>query len=878
MHPFSQLFRSIPSLDPEHRDALLGPPEDALPLLADEELHHLVADALHLQLPHAEDPWVHKVGGLFGLYTQKEPIYNPEWKIPKFPQIHLREDIIPFLSSLTGPLTINEKRRLKLILPARFFPNHTKYLPLRKGIKDYYPNHKIHHFITTAKYLLTLWESGITYLRLSERSASFYGQPYSWEQKLLLPSHGVKLVNPKSSGFSPGAATSQSICSPGSGLGPKQDKRSLASGKESFSRSLGTRLCPSSRGPSGVVGNSHSRPSEFGSWGPVGRVYRSRDRSCSKGSRPRWHCATTTLANEFKGYSNRKTKPNKAGPESTPSYNQSEKGASSNTKYTTRTGYSSTKHDLEREVRTPCYFLAHRDSCGSTYCLSQLVNRESDWGPCIQHGSHVIRTPRTPSRVTGGVFLVDKNPNNRSESRLVVDFSQFSRGDTRVQWPRFAVPNLQALTNLLSTHLWWVSLDVSAAFYHIPLAPGSMPHLLVGSPGLQGLDPGLSLPRSRCHHHQSTMQSVHSLCRRDILLALMLLYKTHGRKLHLLSHPFVMGFRKIPMGVGLSPFLLAQFTAALASVVRRNFPHIMAFAYMDDVVLGAKSPEHLDAVHTAVVTLFKSLGIHINPDKTKHWGHDLHFMGLSISSQGAMPQDKHKVKGLTLIKSLPCHKPLDWKILQRITGLLGFLAPFTDCGYPALMPLYNAITKKTAFTFSAPYKNWLMYLYSNFTPVRRQRPAVCKVFADATPSTIGIVNYYSNSTVAAKLPTDLPIHVAELIAACIARCLSGSRLIGTDNTIVLSKKFTHFPWLLGCTAHWILRGTSFCYVPSELNPADAPSRGLLGFRCWPPPLRFLPSTGRTSLWAESPPVQPHHADRVRFTSPLRTSADAWQPP
>nr|ART88791.1 large surface protein [Hepatitis B virus] len=136
---------------------------------------------------------------------------------------------------------------------------------------------------------------------------------------------------------------------------------------------------------------------------------------------------------------------------------------------------STTLHNLppnsaRSQSERPCWWLQFRNSkpC-SDYCLSLIVNLLEDWGPCAEHGEHHIRIPRTPSRVTGGVFLVDKNPHNTAESRLVVDFSQFSRGNYRVSWPKFAVPNLQSLTNLLSSNLSCLSLDVFIIFLFILL-------------------------------------------------------------------------------------------------------------------------------------------------------------------------------------------------------------------------------------------------------------------------------------------------------------------------------------------------------------------------------------------------------------------------
>nr|AAO12710.1 polymerase [Hepatitis B virus] len=789
-----QHFRKLLLLDDETE---AGPLEEELPRLADEDLNRRVAEDLNLGNLNVSIPWTHKVGNFTGLYSSTVPIFNPEWTTPSFPKIHLHEDIANRCQQFVGPLTVNEKRRLKLIMPAWFYPNSTKYLPLDKGIKPYYPDHVVNHYFQTRHYLHTLWKAGILYKRETTRSASFCGSPYSWEQEL---HHGRLVI-----------------------------KTSQRHGDEPF--------CSQ---PSGILFRSS-----------VGPCIRSQFKQSRLGLQPHQGPLATSQPGRSGSIRARVHSPTRRC-----------------------FGVPSSARSQSQGPVFSCWWLQFRDTqpC-SNYCLSHIVNLLEDWGPCAEHGGHYIRIPRTPARVTGGVFLVDKNPHNTAESRLVVDFSQFSRGITRVSWPKFAVPNLQSLTNLLSSNLSWLSLDVSAAFYHIPLHPAAMPHLLIGSSGLSRYVARLS-SNSRINNNQhGTLQNLHDSCSRQLYVSLMLLYKTYGWKLHLYSHPIILGFRKIPMGVGLSPFLLAQFTSAICSVVRRAFPHCLAFSYMDDVVLGAKSVQHLESLYTAVTNFLLSLGIHLNPNKTKRWGYSLNFMGYVIGSWGTLPQDHIVQKIKHCFRKLPVNRPIDWKVCQRIVGLLGFAAPITQCGYPALMPLYARIQAKQAFTFSPTYKAFLSKQYMNLYPVARQRPGLCQVFTDATPTGWGLA--IGHQRMRGTFVAPLPIHTAELLAACFARSRSGAKLIGTDNSVVLSRKYTSFPWLLGCTANWILRGTSFVYVPSALNPADDPSRGRLGL--YRPLLRlpYRPTTGRTSLYADSPSVHSHLPVRVHFASPLHV---AWRPP
>nr|ABW03087.1 polymerase [Hepatitis B virus] len=840
-----QHFRKLLLLD-DGTEA--GPLEEELPRLADADLNRRVAEDLNLGNLNVSIPWTHKVGNFTGLYSSTVPIFNPEWQTPSFPKIHLHEDIINRCQQFVGPLTVNEKRRLKLIMPARFFPNSTKYLPLDKGIKPYYPDHVVNHYFQARHYLHTLWKAGILYKRETTSSASFCGSPYSWEQELqhgrlvtkTSQRHGDKSFCSQSSGILSRSSVGPCIRSQlkQSRLGLQPHQGPLATSQSGRSGSIWARVHPSTRRCSGV------EPSSSGHID-----YRaSSSSSCLHQSAVRKAAYSHLSTSKRQSSSGHAVEFHSFPPSSTRSQSQ---------------GPVFSCGVLQFRNSKPC----------SEYCLSHLVNLLEDWGPCTDHGEHHIRIPRTPARVTGGVFLVDKNPHNTAESRLVVDFSQFSRGITRVSWPKFAVPNLQSLTNLLSSNLSWLSLDVSAAFYHIPLHPAAMPHLLIGSSGLSRYVARLS-SNSRIHNHQyGTLQNLHDSCTRQLYVSLMLLYKTYGRKLHLYSHPIILGFRKIPMGVGLSPFLLAQFTSAICSVVRRAFPHCLAFSYMDDVVLGAKSVQHLESLYTAVTNFLLSLGIHLNPNKTKRWGYSLNFMGYIIGCWGSLPQDHIVQKLKDCFRKLPVNRPIDWKVCQRIVGLLGFAAPFTQCGYPALMPLYACIQAKQAFTFSPTYKAFLSKQYMNLYPVARQRPGLCQVFADATPTGWGLA--MGHQRMRGTFVAPLPIHTAELLAACFARSRSGAKLIGTDNSVVLSRKYTSFPWLLGCTANWILRGTSFVYVPSALNHADDPSRGPLVISRPLLCLTFRTTTERTSHSTAYPSVPSHLTDRVHFASPLHV---AWRPP
>nr|QDQ19217.2 polymerase [Musk shrew hepatitis B virus] len=826
MHPFSPLFQKLAISEEE-------PPEVLLQHLADEDLNLQVKEDLHLP-PESDIPWTHKVNDLLGLYHQKSYKYNPDWTFPDFSGIHLRGDLIPAIEKYFGPLTSAEKRRLKLVSPCRFFPKRTKYFPLHKAIKNHYPNYQLHHQFKASAYLWQLYFAGILYLRESQSTASFIGQAYPWEHRL----HG-KLCGHY--GKSAGCGNKLWSCRGGdfqssgrSGVLVFQDKSSPATG-ELWDPSK-ARLGPKLETPS----TKHDL--HFTSRG----LQKETRATSSKAGIQQDSSLNPTTTRVKKGGCKTKPKAYKASG------------------FEPRSSQNSPGCDLEGTSSCPIQVFSQGGYCGQ-HCLKYIFEEGRDWGDCPgKHGNRIcIKIPRTPRRVTGGIFLVDKNPRNTAESRLVVDFSQFSRGEQRVQWPRFAVPNLQALTNIMPSNMQWLSLDVSAAFYHLAFSPAVMPHLLVGVPGLFGGHSSLP-PKHGWRNNNCAMQDLHRHCNRYTWETLMLLSQRLGwRQLHLCSHTCILGFRKIPMGVGLSPFLLAQFTTAIISVVRRNFPHCFAFSYMDDLVLGAKHLHHLQSVYSSVVSFMVHLGIKINPQKTKWWGYNLHFMGLVLGPSGTLPQPQHSERALKQLKSMPLHRPIDYKVIQRLLGILSYVAPFTKFGWPLLMPMYQV---KTAFCFSKEYKQMLIINYSDLYPVSKQRTVSSYVYSDATPSSWGYVSPYDLAN--GVFVNDLPIYVAEAIAAALAYINTGAPLIGVDNLAVCAHKFTHLPWLLGCYLHWILRRVRFIYIPSHLNPADAVSRLLHRPSLPLARLHLHPSWGRIALHADSPPVLPRLQDRVRFDSPL----------
>lgn len=238
-----------------------------------------------------------------------------------------------------------------------------------------------------------------------------------------------------------------------------------------------------------------------------------------------------------------------------------------------------------------------------------------------------------PQRPTGWLFLIDKNSRNTKEARLVVDFSHFSRGKNGLSFPKYWAPNLCALSRILPLEMFWISLDVSQVFYHLFMHPLSITRLAVS------------------------------------------------------NREWIYYFRKAPMRVGFSPFLLHLFSTALAAKISNRF-NIWAFAYMD-FLLSHPRHRYLATASHAVCNFLQQLGIRINYDKaTPSPVCEILFLGYKIDRLTIQILDEQWTKTRQKIKKISTTKEYDWKFLQRLVGHLNFFIPFTRFSICVLQPMY----------------------------------------------------------------------------------------------------------------------------------------------------------------------------------------------
>nr|P30028.1 RecName: Full=Protein P; Includes: RecName: Full=DNA-directed DNA polymerase; Includes: RecName: Full=RNA-directed DNA polymerase; Includes: RecName: Full=Ribonuclease H [Duck hepatitis B virus strain China]AAA45745.1 polymerase [Duck hepatitis B virus] len=696
-------------------------------------LSHVVRAAT-IDLPRLGNklPAKHHLGKLSGLYQMKGCTFNPEWKVPDISDTHFDLQVLNECPS----------RNWKYLTPAKFWPKSISYFPVQAGVKAKYPDNVMQHESIVGKYLTRLYEAGILYKRISKHLVTFKGQPYKWEHQYLVKQHQIpdgattRKIN--------GRAENRRRGDPAKSISrPHDPKRGCNMVRQISNNRSSIRPCANNGG------DKHSPTTRrLACWGGkasrINQSYSSRDSSAPVDARGR-----SESAGSLSSLSGRKA----AG-------NHHHSTLINPSVETTARGRSTPGEQISARDTS-----ALPESRASRACnKDSSIKEENVW--------YLRGNTSWPNRITGKLFLVDKNSRNTTEARLVVDFSQFSKGKNAMRFPRYWSPNLSTLRRILPVGMPRISLDLSQAFYHLPLNPASSSRLAVSD----------------------------------------------GQRVYY--------FRKAPMGVGLSPFLLHLFTTALGSEIARRF-NVWTFTYMDDFLLCHPNARHLNSISHAVCTFLQELGIRINFDKTTPSPvTEIRFLGYQID-QKFMKIEEDRWKELrTVIKKIKVGAWYDWKCIQRFVGHLNFVLPFTKGNLEMLKPMYAAITNKVNFSFSSAYRTLLYKLTMGVCKLAikpKSSVPLPRVATDATP-THGAISHITGGSAVFAFSKVRDIHIQELLMVCLAKLMIKPRCILTDSTFVCHKRYQTLPWHFAMLAKQLLSPMQLYFVPSKYNPADGPSR------------------------------------------------------
>lgn len=657
-----------------------------------------------------------------GLYRLSGSKFNPDWKVPDITATDID----------WGELKdeLQDNRVLKYLTPARFWPKGISYFPRHMGVKDKYPGYKDRHEQIVSVYLTKLYEAGILYKRVSRSKVSFKGTVQQWEQKYQVERHGRRNVQELLGSESRG---SRKI---------SHSKISNLSQKVPVAKSSGDMGGTSPD----VKGDAHHFLSP--GWRhlePMGCCH------------PAQKHAIQSKVNRDSG---------------TIQYRRPER-----TSGRCRPQHIRFAHPVAITTTraASAFTTSGRRATGSQLRYSSTAWKEPEKGKNLKDESErFLQLPSPcPRRPTGRIFLVDKNSRDTASARLVVDFSQFSRGRNKMSFPKYWAPNLRSLSRILPMEMSRISLDVSQAFYHIPMHPLSALRLAISD----------------------------------------------GQRVYY--------FRKAAMGVGISPFLLHLLSTAIATEIANRYA-VWAFAYMDDFLLCHPSSRYLATVSNSVCHFLQRIGVRINYDKhTPSPVTEIKFLGYVISNKDIRIPDETWKKTEQIIKKIRCYKEYDFKIIQRLCGHLNFMLPFTVYPIDLLSPMYKASANNRNFVFSKTYKCILLKALRLRHKIKLQPKESVPIPRLATDATldIGAISHITGGWSHVHFNKVRHIHIQELMMVLCARLLVNPRSMLVDSRYVCHKRYHKLPWLFALYANILLSRTLLYFVPSRYNPADGPTRG-----------------------------------------------------
>lgn len=382
----------------------------------------------------------------------------------------------------------------------------------------------------------------------------------------------------------------------------------------------------------------------------------------------------------------------------------------------------------------------------------------------------IIR-PAKKSAFVSNFFLVGKEGNTKV--RPIFDYSHLTR---HIKAPHFFLPSLFQIVRRQpwEKRLYYCKIDIRSAFFNIPLKESSK-------------------------------------------------YITnfrYGNRNYELN--------RLPMGLSIAPYVMQQFLNAITQKYRPLLTRI--WGHIDDVLLAHKNANKLRAVVKLLLKDLTEVDWRINtaksiltPTKT------ITFLG-SIWTSFGVKRDAAVTSRLSAIWNVVKLMNLEGKPLQRIRGLFNYYFGFAGPFHAVTNRILKAEEK---WKHESKIK---FLLKSDFVSFRDKALPYVKVYVDASMHRIAAVI----DNLAVSIPSSAPyIALNELYAA----------ILGANTFIRLynKKQFSLYLYTDNMNVYYLLKKGSckwniplnllfytlkffqqinlnILYIPSELNPADKPSR------------------------------------------------------
>lgn len=144
-------------------------------------------------------------------------------------------------------------------------------------------------------------------------------------------------------------------------------------------------------------------------------------------------------------------------------------------------------------------------------------------------------------------------------------------------------------------------------------------------------------------------------------------------------------YRVLPFGLSSAPELFQQIMSDLLSDLDQ------VEVSMDDILIHAKTREHLKVIQDEVITRLRHSGLTLNDDKCEYGKERIKFLGHILTSMG-LEADPEKVTAIDSLK-MPTNKVE----LQRFLGMITYLAKFIPRMSTITQPLRKLLEKQVAW-------------------------------------------------------------------------------------------------------------------------------------------------------------------------------------
>lgn len=395
---------------------------------------------------------------------------------------------------------------------------------------------------------------------------------------------------------------------------------------------------------------------------------------------------------------------------------------------------------------------------------------------------HLRPVARSEAVVTHPVFAVPKDSHTLDKIRLVYD-ARFL--NDYIDCPHFSLPRIPDSIRHLPRGSWSFVSDISSGYHHVPIHPDSQQFL----------------------------------------------------GLHWKGQTFV--WTVLPFGLNVAPFIFQKWLESYIHAFKRSRP-LSTLQYIDDILVTCKTKQEAEFQKSELLSFFTRHNIKHNPNKTSEPKTKFRYLGYTIDSvDGTVSIDDARLAQIRRIFDyIRVARRVTRKFLQKLCGLLNWSRRGCRSISNLVATWYDEISKNK-FIARPDTRHMDEILRKLGTPTNFRVPIKqYRIYTDATlhqgayilPTGRQIIfpipDEYSTSSFRAEFYTS---YVAIMASISRRRCIK----LWTDNQgsrFALAKGTSHVPSVhrLLYRLHDKLEKND-CrlivdWIPSEENPADAPSR------------------------------------------------------